>query len=208
MAAPYVANLAAQIKNTNPYLTANEIKKIILLTGEQKDHLKTRLSSGAMVDNQKALRAALLSKDFSLDEAINLGTSGLIPLEDKISTGTYPVTTPEEAQKKILEVIPRVITPQEVDEEPTIQEEEVKASSTKSSSSLSGDQEKGPQDNLVPPPLIPQAPPEKSSDPLPSSQSEAQPPTPSEEKTPLPSEPQSQPPEAQSPDSAPSSPQS
>ena len=106
MAAPYVANLAAQIKNTAPYLTANQIKKIILLTGEQKDHLKTRLSSGAMVDNQKALRAALLSKDFNLDEAINLGTSGLIPIEDKISTGTYPVTTPEEAQKKIMEVIP------------------------------------------------------------------------------------------------------
>ena len=207
MAAPYVANLAAQIKNTAPYLTANQIKKIILLTGEKKDHLKTRLSSGAMVDNQKALRAALLSKDFSLDEAINLGTSGLIPIEDKISTGTYPVTTPEEAQKKIMEVIPSVITPQEVDEEPTIQEEGVKSSATKSSSSLSVDQAKGPQDNLVPPPLIPPAPPEKSSDPLPSNQSEAPPPTPSEEKTPLSSEPPPQPPEAQPQDSAPSSPQ-
>jgi hypothetical protein len=206
MAAPYVANLAAQIKNTNPNLSAVQIRKIILLTGEQKEHLKSRLSSGAMVDNQKALRAAFLSKDFNFDEAIYFGSSGLIPIEDKISIGTYPVTTPEEAQKKVMETIPRVISPDEVDEEPTVSPITENSLATKSSSSLSTDQEKGPQDNLVPPPSATQALPEKSSDPIPSNQSEELSPKPSEEKSPLSSESQSQLPETQSPDSLPSSP--
>src|SRR5690606_31536879 len=55
MAAPYVANLAAQILNTNPKLTPIEVKQIIMETGEIKEHLKTRLASSAVVNNQHAI---------------------------------------------------------------------------------------------------------------------------------------------------------
>jgi subtilisin family serine protease len=202
MAAPYVANLAAQIKNTNPTLSAAEIKKIILETGETKDHLRTRLASSAIIDNNKALKAALLSKDLKLDQAISLGTSGLIPMEDKISIGLPPAISPEEVQKKMMDAFPIVITPQEVDEEPVPE-----PISTRSSSSSQTDQVKAPQDKKERPVLAPGDDPAKSSDPIPASQSEEQSPKLSGEKPASPSEPQQLLPEDQSQGSAPSSPQ-
>lgn len=202
MAAPYVANIAAQIKNNNPNLTATEIKRIILETGEVKEHLKSRLSSGAVVDNQKALRATLLSKDFVLDQAITLGISGLVPIEDKINIGIAPAVSTEEIQKKVLDSIPSVVTPLEVDEnilEPL---------STKSSSSLPTDQEKVPQDNLKQQPLIPQVDKVKSDDPAPSNQNVEQSLPLSEETPASSSQPQQLLPENQSPTPSPSLPQS
>ena len=195
MAAPYVANLAAQILNTNPSLTPVEIKQIIMETGEVKEHLRTRLASSAVVNNQHAIRAALLSKDLSLDQAIVLGKSDLIPMEDSISIGKL---TPS----KILESIPSAITPHETDEEPEVTE----ASTTKSESSLPKGPAKAPQDKKDPLPSEEKALPEKSPDPVPSSQTEELSPPPSEEKLPSSSEPEPQPPETESPGIEPSSP--
>ncbi len=170
MSAPYVSNLAAQIKNTNSSLKASEIKRIILQTGESKEHLKLRIASGSIVNNQKALRAALLSKDLKLDQAISLGASGLVPIEDKISFGSPRAISPEEIEKRVMDSIPSVISPLEVDEEPTIE-----TISTKPLSSSTKGQEKAPQDNLLPPLLTPQDVPEKSVDPVPASQNGEQP---------------------------------
>lgn len=206
MAAPYVANIAAQIKNTNSSLTPAEIKRIILETGNRKDHLKGRLASSAIVDNNKALKAALLSKDMLLDQSISLGVSGLIPMEDKISIGLSPAITPEEVQKKMLDSIPSVITPQEVDEEPSV--ETLVPVTTRSSSSSKKDQVTAPQDSSsLPLSEVPDVQ-TKSADPIPSSQTEEQSPQPSEAAPALPSEPQQSLPEAQSQASSPSSPQS
>jgi hypothetical protein len=203
MAAPYVSNLAAQIKNTNPSLTPAMIKKVILETGDVKDHLKGRLTAGAIVDNNKALKAALLSKDMSLDQAISLGVSGLIPMEDKITIGGLPpAVTPEEVKKKMLESFPSVITPQEVDEDPTIE-----ALPTKSSSSLPKNPVKVPQDNSSLPVSVPQDEQPKSSDPVPSSPSEEQSQQPSAEPVASSSQSQSPLPEVQSPETSPSLPQ-
>lgn len=205
MAAPYVANLAAQIKNTNPRLTPSEIKQIIMETGDRKEHLKGRLVSSSIVDNNKAIRAALLSKDLELNQAISLGVSGLIPMEDKVSIGIPPkMMTPEDVQKKMMDSIPSVITPVEVDEEPALET----MPATKSSSSLPKDPEKVPQDNSVPPPSVLPDAPEKSADPIPSSQSAEQSQKPSEEMPASSSPPEPSLPEAQSPESSPSSPQS
>jgi hypothetical protein len=145
MAAPYVANLAAQIKNTNPSLLPSQIKQVIQGTGSLQAHLKNKLISGAIVDNVKALRAALLSKDMPLDQAISLGISGIIPIEDKISIGLSPAVSPEEVQKKVLNSLPTLITPQEVDEEATMEP------FTRSESSSPKDEEKVPLDNLEQP---------------------------------------------------------
>jgi hypothetical protein len=201
MAAPYVSNLAAQIKNTNPRLTPADIKRIILETGENKEHLRTKLASGSIADNHKALRAALLSKDMSIDLAINLGKSDLIPMEDKISIGLPPAMTPEEIQRKMMDSIPSVITPQEIEEEPSL------LAPTKSESSSQKDQVKVPQGNSVPPASTLPVEPVKHADPIPASQNVEQSPKPSEEQPASSSQPQSSLPEAQSPESSPSLPQ-
>lgn len=203
MAAPYVSNLAAQIKNTNPQLKAAEIKKIILETGSPKEHLKLRLTSGSVVDNQKALKAALLSLDMKLNEATALSASGLIPLEDQITLGSDRAVSPEEIEKRLLNTLPSVITPAEVDDEPQIEN-----TPTKSESSALKDQGKAPQDNSVPPPLKVEDVPAKSSGPGPSNQSEEQSLKPSAELPASASPPLPSPPEAQSPGSEPSLPQS
>jgi Subtilase family len=204
MAAPYVSNLAAQIMNTNKLLSHSNIKEIILATGNVKEHLRSRLASGAIVDNQKALKAALLSKDMPLEQAINLAKSDLIPMEDKISIGLPPAISPEDMQKKVMESFPSVITPSEVDEEPAI---DISEPVTKPSSSSQKNPEKAPQDNSVPPVSVPQDEQPKSSDQVPSNQTSEQPQIPSEELPASSSQSQPTPPEVQSPESSPSSPQ-
>ncbi len=195
MAAPYVSNLAAQIKNTNPLLTPAEIKRIILETGDIKDHLKARLASGSIADNRKALRAALLSKDFDLNQAIGLGSSDLFPMEDKISFGGMPpAVSPEDIQKKVMDSIPSVISPAEVEDETAIEP------FTKPSSSSPKDQVKGQLDNLKQPLSAPESAPVKSSDPVPSSQNAEQSPTLSSESPASSSLPEPQLPQDQNPD--------
>ncbi len=115
MAAPYIANLAAQVMNTNPKLSPSEVKRIILTTGEEKLHLRPRLASGSVVSNDRALRAASLSKEMPIDEAINLAESNL--LQDKISLGTSPAINPESLKQSLLDTIPEPVTTAEMDDE-------------------------------------------------------------------------------------------
>ena len=196
MAAPYISNLAAQIKNINKKLSPENIKKIILETGDEKDHLKTKLSSGSMVNNQKSLKAALLTRDIKLDQAIILAKSGLIPMEDSVSFGQPPAIDPANLQQKVFDSIPKDISPQELEEIQTTNEESLPLT----------DPAKDKPGNSAPPVSVEPSLPEKASDPIPSSQNEEQSPPPSLEK--MPSSSQDQPPLPQNPDSAsaPSSP--
>lgn len=169
MAAPYIANLAAQILNLNEKLKPEEIKKIILETGDVKLHLKPRLASGAMVSNETALRAALLSRDMSIEEAINLGRSNLIPVQDKLTGGKTPEVATENLKKKVMDSIPTAVSSTDVEEEGNGEE------TTKSLSSSPKDPEKGQPDNSGPPVSALQAAPVRGADPAPASQSEEQP---------------------------------
>lgn len=160
MAAPWIANLAAQILNTNPKLSPSEIKRIILETGDVKLHLRPRLVSGAMVNNLIAMKAAFLTKEMKLDEAIDLANSHLIPIEDKISFGLPPAVSPEDLQNKMLNSVPSVITPEETDD------------STSEESSQPMDPEKEQPDSSSPLPSTSPSAPQINVDPAPSSQSE------------------------------------
>jgi subtilisin family serine protease len=154
MAAPYISNLAAQLMNANSKLGPAEIKQIILQTGDENGHIRGKLISGAIANNQKAVKAALLSKDMKLAEAINLAKLDIIPMEDKISFGLGPAITPEKLQKKMMESIPAVITPDEVDDEP-----EVEAMPTKPASFSPMDQEtKKPDTQVLPSSALPSLP--------------------------------------------------
>ncbi len=167
MAAPWISNLAAQILNSNPKLKPSDIKKIILETGDMKLHLKPRLASGSAVSNVLAMKAALLSRDMGITEAVNLANSNLIPIEDKISFGLPPAVNPEDLQRKMMDAVPGVITPSETDDV------------TSEESSRPMDQLKEQPDNSSPRPSMLPSVQEKSSDQIPSSQNEAQSPPPS-----------------------------
>jgi subtilisin family serine protease len=116
MAAPYISNLAAQILNINLKLLPDQIKKIILETGDEKDHLKEKMVSSSIVNNERAIKAAFLSKDLPLEQAITLAKTGLVPIEDTVSFGQPPAIEPAKIQQKVMDSIPQTISPQEIEE--------------------------------------------------------------------------------------------
>ncbi len=69
-AAPYVANIAAQIKDMNPLLTPGEIKQIIMETVDMKGFLLSKVKAKGIVNMDRAVYAASLTLSFSIDSAI------------------------------------------------------------------------------------------------------------------------------------------
>jgi subtilisin family serine protease len=69
-AAPYVANVAAKVKDMNPALTAEEIRRIVLNTVDVKDYLLGKVASSGIVNLDRALYAAKLSVTYSLNYSI------------------------------------------------------------------------------------------------------------------------------------------
>lgn len=69
-ASPYVANVAAKIKYTNPKLTPAEIKKILMGTVDAKGFLKEKVATGGIVNSERAVVAAEMSKTLPVSMAI------------------------------------------------------------------------------------------------------------------------------------------
>jgi len=69
-AAPFVANIAGFIKDMNPKLKPVEIKRIIIESVDFRDDLKLLVKSGGIVNKERALKAAELSKMIDLSEAL------------------------------------------------------------------------------------------------------------------------------------------
>jgi len=69
-AAPYVANVAAKIKDANPNLKPVEIKKILMGTVDSKGFLKDKVSTGGIVNSERAVVAAEISKTLGVTLAI------------------------------------------------------------------------------------------------------------------------------------------
>ncbi len=69
-AAPYVANIAGRIKDTNPKLGFREIKKIIMETVDVKPWLKGKVKTSGLVNRDRAVRAAELTKTMDVVAAI------------------------------------------------------------------------------------------------------------------------------------------
>lgn len=70
MAAPYVAQVAALVKEANPKLTAIEVKKIIVETVDAKDYLVGKVRAGGVVNLARAAEAGKLSRDMTVEQAI------------------------------------------------------------------------------------------------------------------------------------------
>jgi subtilisin family serine protease len=78
MAAPYVANLVAQILDINPSLTATEVIQMIIETGTKHIHLMEKLKFPMVVNKELALKAAKLSLTNNLLDAIRLANIPLV----------------------------------------------------------------------------------------------------------------------------------
>ncbi len=70
-AAPFVANVAAKIKEANPKLKPAEIKKILMGTVDLKNFLTEKVMTGGIVNLERAVVAAQMSSTMSVKEAID-----------------------------------------------------------------------------------------------------------------------------------------
>ncbi|NBX67640.1 MAG: hypothetical protein EBR01_01605 [Proteobacteria bacterium] len=70
MAAPYVTNVAGLVKDQNTSLNPAGIKKILMGTVDVKDFLKGKVASSGIVNRERAIKAAALSKTMSVEVAI------------------------------------------------------------------------------------------------------------------------------------------
>jgi cell wall-associated protease len=69
-AAPFVAGVAGAIKDINPKLGFREMKRIIMETVDVKAWLKGKVKTSGLVNKDRALRAAELSRTMDLTKAI------------------------------------------------------------------------------------------------------------------------------------------
>lgn len=69
-ATPFVANVAGQVLDTNPAITNLDLKKILMATADFKDFLRGKIASGGIVNLNRAVAAARLSKTMQLADAI------------------------------------------------------------------------------------------------------------------------------------------
>lgn len=77
-AAPYVANIAGLVKDTNPKLDFRGIKKIIMETVDVKPWLKGKVKTSGLVNRDRAVRAAELSRTMTLASAISQSKNDIL----------------------------------------------------------------------------------------------------------------------------------
>jgi cell wall-associated protease len=70
-ASPYVANVAAKIKEANPKLSPSEIKKILIGTVDKKAFLREKVTAGGIVNTERAVVAAQISVSSEIETAIS-----------------------------------------------------------------------------------------------------------------------------------------
>jgi subtilisin family serine protease len=70
-ASPYVANVAAQVKDANPSLTPGDIRKILMGTVDMKAFLTEKVAAGGIVNPERARTAGELTKSMKVEEAIS-----------------------------------------------------------------------------------------------------------------------------------------
>ncbi|WP_127716194.1 S8 family serine peptidase [Halobacteriovorax sp. HLS] len=69
-AAPFVANIAARVKDMNPALSPKDIKAVIMQTVDFKTYLKDKVATQGLVNPGRAIKAGMLSRTMSVEAAI------------------------------------------------------------------------------------------------------------------------------------------
>lgn len=70
-ASPYVANVAAKIKEANAKLKPLEIKKILMGTVDKKAFLTDKVTAGGIVNTERAVVAAQMTNTMTVEEAVS-----------------------------------------------------------------------------------------------------------------------------------------
>jgi cell wall-associated protease len=94
-ASPYVARIAAQIKDENKALTPKQIKKILMGTVDKKEFLKAKVRTNGIVNLGRAVNAAKLSLTMGVDAAIqtsNINIADVVVTEEKINFNPELIT--------------------------------------------------------------------------------------------------------------------
>lgn len=104
-AAPYVANVAAQIKDANPALSPKEIKAILMGTVDKKSYLTDKVRAQGIVNMERATYAAKLSLTMNVNDATVEANSNVADVATtKTKSIIYPfavVPMPLSAQFKL-----------------------------------------------------------------------------------------------------------
>jgi subtilisin family serine protease len=90
-AAPYVANLAGQIKDMNSNLTPKQIKEILMGTVDKKDFLRGKVKADGIVNLNRAVLAADLSRSMDIAQAISVSrgrVADMQPSRDVVNPNT------------------------------------------------------------------------------------------------------------------------
>lgn len=90
-AAPYVANIAGQVKDANPELSPADIKKIIMETVDKKSFLLQKVKSGGIVNTERAVFAAELSRNISIKDAIDTARRTMPNLKSNFQEKVGPI---------------------------------------------------------------------------------------------------------------------
>lgn len=71
-AAPYVSQVAAAVKETNPDLSVHDLKRIIMGTVDTREWLADKVKSSGIVNRDRAVHAAQLARTTTVTQAIAL----------------------------------------------------------------------------------------------------------------------------------------
>lgn len=86
-ASPYIANVAAKIKNANPALKPVEIKAILVGTVDKKAFLADKVMSGGIVNLDRAVIAGQMSKTMDIAQAVSRAKA---QVKDMPTSGARP----------------------------------------------------------------------------------------------------------------------
>lgn len=96
-AAPYVANIAARVKDVNPKLGFREIKRIIMETVDVKPWLQGKVKTGGLVNRDRAIRAAELTRTLDIARAIAQSKNDILAkTENDKAAGRHYFQVPKE----------------------------------------------------------------------------------------------------------------
>ncbi len=102
-AAPYVANIAAKIKESNPALGPVEIKKILMESVDLRSFLKGKVKSNGLVNGERAVAAAELSNTMSIADALKKARTRIQDVQEML---IFSKSFNEEAVKGMIQPLP------------------------------------------------------------------------------------------------------
>lgn len=94
-AAPYVASIATQVKDLNPELTPAQIKSILMGTVDVRSELANIVRSSGIANRSRATKAAELTHEMSVDQAISTAKSLVADKEYAVQKTLLPAGVDE-----------------------------------------------------------------------------------------------------------------